>query len=634
MLNEPAGRQDGATDARVVFGDTALARAVAEDWASQGPVLRVTAGPAEGARYPILRATGDAAIDIAAAAADRVPHVFVDADSDRATAAILHPLLAQRQRHGLTSGVTAHIRDSGLRRAITDRLESVGGGPRLSLLGVASVIARTVVARERLFDQAYWRNQDRLHAIIVGFTALGRACFEEVAFAGIAGHLAKPRITLVVPDPARVRDAISQEMPEIDQSVEVVLAACAPGSTGAVFTNLVEDDGVAGALTAVFVCLDDEATTLAATAAIADVQKRFDALAAPAHVLSEAAMPAVHLALPLDRPHDIARRFTMTDGIAAAPDLLGRLTTGSDVTARRLHDTYRRLFGGSGAGRDWDDLAETYRSANRRAAWHLPQKLWTAGLIDLGHGTDTAAVAPQARETVILPCAQSTAEDALLRRLARLEHDRWCADRRIDGWAYAPTRDDRRRLHPDLIPFDDPRFTDAEIAKDVEQIKFLFADVVVAADDGATVPLILGVSSSVAPDTAIDVAAACKLVQQADWRPIIIVSALMDDAQCDAVDALVTACDSRGRSCRLIIPELRRDNRPRRVLSDNARARLDAWLAPPHTLIVPLRGADVDDDDWADPEAPDTDQRTLDAYLAQRANAIVSAKSSGISDLS
>ena len=39
--------------------------------------------------------------------------------------------------------------------------------------------------------------------------------------------------------------------------------------------------------------------------------------------------------------------------------------------------------------------------------------------------------------------------------LAYLEHRRWCEERIRHGWIAGSPRDDERRIHPDLIPFDE-----------------------------------------------------------------------------------------------------------------------------------------------------------------------------------
>jgi hypothetical protein len=41
------------------------------------------------------------------------------------------------------------------------------------------------------------------------------------------------------------------------------------------------------------------------------------------------------------------------------------------------------------------------------------------------------------------------------RATAVLEHRRWAADRQLNGWRFGAVRDDRRKHHPDLIPFDE-----------------------------------------------------------------------------------------------------------------------------------------------------------------------------------
>jgi ryanodine receptor 2 len=39
-------------------------------------------------------------------------------------------------------------------------------------------------------------------------------------------------------------------------------------------------------------------------------------------------------------------------------------------------------------------------------------------------------------------------------RLAENAHDRWAQQRLKDGWTYGPQRDDARKTHPGLVPYD------------------------------------------------------------------------------------------------------------------------------------------------------------------------------------
>lgn len=43
----------------------------------------------------------------------------------------------------------------------------------------------------------------------------------------------------------------------------------------------------------------------------------------------------------------------------------------------------------------------------------------------------------------------------LAERLARNAHEVWARERLADGWTYGPSRDDVRKEHPCLVPYDE-----------------------------------------------------------------------------------------------------------------------------------------------------------------------------------
>lgn len=44
---------------------------------------------------------------------------------------------------------------------------------------------------------------------------------------------------------------------------------------------------------------------------------------------------------------------------------------------------------------------------------------------------------------------------ALVEALARNNHEVWARQRMRDGWRYGPARNDERREHPSLVPYDE-----------------------------------------------------------------------------------------------------------------------------------------------------------------------------------
>jgi hypothetical protein len=115
-----------------------------------------------------------------------------------------------------------------------------------------------------------------------------------------------------------------------------------------------------------------------------------------------------------------------------------------DELAQVIHAHYRDTSAAQGrdpdlepGSRPWSRLADSYRHANRHQADHLWAKLAV---------TDCRAVP----EDLVESFAFAPTE---VERLAVIEHARWAADRYLDGWSYAPVRDNVQKHHPQLIPY-------------------------------------------------------------------------------------------------------------------------------------------------------------------------------------
>ncbi len=121
-------------------------------------------------------------------------------------------------------------------------------------------------------------------------------------------------------------------------------------------------------------------------------------------------------------------------------------------TARYLHGVYQSE---NPAAPDWEALGDFLRRSNLAAADHVPTKI----RILLG---ETAAATPDNCAKAYAAFAQ-TAGDARS-RLRKIEHDRWMRFHVVNNWRYAKTRDNARRLHPLLVPYE--KLSEAEQRKD------------------------------------------------------------------------------------------------------------------------------------------------------------------------
>jgi hypothetical protein len=63
-----------------------------------------------------------------------------------------------------------------------------------------------------------------------------------------------------------------------------------------------------------------------------------------------------------------------------------------------------------------------------------------------------------------------------LEAIARVNHDRWAAERIAQGWRYGAQRDEARKLHPDLVPYE--HLSGAEKRLDAEGAKAIVAELI------------------------------------------------------------------------------------------------------------------------------------------------------------
>ena len=194
----------------------------------------------------------------------------------------------------------------------------------------------------------------------------------------------------------------------------------------------------------VFVCLDDD--SLGLTAALALVRHGLEQHPAIVVRMAQEAGLAVLLS-DVDRgagSFQHLHAFGLLDR-TCHPDQVLRGT--HEILAHAIHEDYLRQQTAAGVKPEqnssmlpWDKLPEHLKETNRQQADDIGAKL----------------KAVHCRAAPMLdwdePFLQFTPVE--IEFLARLEHDRWMAAKRQDGWRHGAKKDSHARTHPCLLPYD------------------------------------------------------------------------------------------------------------------------------------------------------------------------------------
>ena len=234
-------------------------------------------------------------------------------------------------------------------------------------------------------------------------------------------------ITIACDDPAQERRCFFSRYPQAGQAARLS------------FTPL-ESPDLEGAppVTSAYVCLSPAERGLRTACRLVDRVREIHRVSPPVHLEVGGVITAGSIR---DWDGQILP-FSYLDQVVRPEVLLG--DTGDEL-ARLIHDHYRDTIMAQGrdpsqepAGQPWDTLDESYRNASRHQADHIWAKLAV---------TDCSAVAEDLVDTFAFTPLE-------VDRLAVIEHRRWAADRHLDGWSFAPERDNVRKHHPLLIPFE------------------------------------------------------------------------------------------------------------------------------------------------------------------------------------
>ncbi len=127
------------------------------------------------------------------------------------------------------------------------------------------------------------------------------------------------------------------------------------------------------------------------------------------------------------------------------------------LNASLLDNTYPKLYPAKKRENTalvaWEGLNEFMKDANRWSADHLSVKLRSIGF----DGQDLSVFDKVANDP------------EFLEKLSEMEHRRWMAERLMGGWSYGLKRDNRKKIHDLLIPYEQLAFEEKDKDKDMIQ---------------------------------------------------------------------------------------------------------------------------------------------------------------------
>jgi hypothetical protein len=328
-----------------------------------------------------------------------------------------------------------------------ERAAPGAGSLNLRFFNVFEAGARAWLDEYPPFGDGSAPREGRPRLVVVGVGQMGKSLVVGAVRSWLAlkpQARERPRITLVDLEATRKREWLLLEHPQLEQFCE--LDGVDIDITTAAFdrAEFLFSDGHCDA-SSIYVCLDDDARGLAAALAVAQ-RVNDDRVEVVVRMKEHAGLATLLERDGAGREFGNVHAFRVLDRTCTPEFLLGE--TRGEQLAKAIHAEYVRDQQRRGetpasnpAMVSWDELPEDLKESNRRQADHDRVKLRAVG----------RAVAEA--DGRVEPARFSDAE---IERMARLEHDRWVAERRFEGWTYAPgAKSPGARTTPHLVPWDE-----------------------------------------------------------------------------------------------------------------------------------------------------------------------------------
>jgi|JI6StandDraft_1071083.scaffolds.fasta_scaffold01460_5 hypothetical protein len=339
-----------------------------------------------------------------------------------------------------------HIVEPDLRALFKEHRVFTDTGDRLrvALFNIYDSSSRLLLRRHPLDRERIGPDDPRtVHLIIIGFGFMGESLLLQAARGSHFANGQRLQVTVVDRDPLHHQRCLLRRFPKLDAVCDVTFLA-READDPATLAEITAFCAKTDMLTTTAVCFDDDTRSLSFSLALLP---KIKPLLVPVllRMSSDGGLTTL-----LDA--DIASKSLA--GLVKPFPVIGFSSEGEvllhremDAGAIAVHEDYRakRRQDGHDASdpslNDWDQLDEDLKDSCRQQADHIEIKLRALGLAitaDKKAGPSVTTFTPEEVEI-----------------LARMEHDRWNADRFLAGWIYAPGKKSvENKTSPWLIGWD------------------------------------------------------------------------------------------------------------------------------------------------------------------------------------
>ncbi|WP_408593748.1 hypothetical protein ACIPCF_05990 [Paracoccus marcusii] len=361
-----------------------------------------------------------------------------------------------RQRADLTRpGIKLRLEDKSLARAPDLLFPDLR---QAEIVSESECLARALVSVMAPSRQAILRGQRAVHILLIGMGSNNLALSEELALRTHHPNLGRLHLTILDRNASIAKRRMLSERPDLlspdfsETGPKITFLAADALHLG----HSENDDALIAAeealgFTAIVISAGSDAASSAIAMRLRQFQQHYQRLHAPIFMRMR---NSDTIAPPADwHSHDAIIRFGGTGG--QTHDLA--LETLYEARAKALHDSWRNndRSAQNDPAQAWENLSALQRRPNYRAAMFAFETLYAAGCVPPLQTRPTQLILHPGVGNHLLGSPEN------LRILAELEHERWNTERRLEGFRTAPLnaentrlRDNEKRLHPSLVPFD------------------------------------------------------------------------------------------------------------------------------------------------------------------------------------